>query len=89
MDVFVAVLDKDKGSPDRWIARFLDQEAYMRRLVRLDDTPDPGELYARYKEWLPFTHRVTKFVETTAKNLGYDVGELSRDPDQVLFYEDL
>ena len=53
------------------------------------DPPDPGELYTRYREWLPFTHRITKFVEATAKNLGYDVGELSRDPDQVLFYEDL
>lgn len=87
--VFVAELGRDKETSDRWLARFLAQEAYMRRLVPVDDPPDPEELYARYKEWLPFTYRITGFVEATTKDLGYDIEGLSRDPDQVLFFEDL
>ncbi len=60
-------------------------ESSMRDLVRLEDPPDPKEAYARYKEWLPFTHRIRSFFEATAADLGYELDDLAQGPGERLF----
>ncbi len=65
--------------------RFLEMQLYMRDLVRTQDSADPEECYERYKEWLPFAHRNRAFFEATARELGYGLEELDRNPGDRLF----
>ncbi len=51
-------------------------DRFMRRLAHLDTPLDANELYARYKEWLPFAHRLYTFVRRVSKDLAYEREEL-------------
>ena len=67
------------------LGRFLRMERWMRDLARLQEEPDLEESYARYKEWLPFAHRIRSIFEATAADLGYELDELARVPGERLF----
>src|SRR5918997_513797 len=84
-ETFQAALERDKEPSDPWLERFMEMEAFMREMVRLEDIPDPEEGYERYKEWLPFAHRNRAFFETSAKDLGYDLKDLAQAPGKRLF----
>jgi len=61
------------------------RDRWIRDLARLEEEPDLEESYARYKEWLPFTHRVRSFFEATAADLGYELDDLAQGPGKRLF----
>ncbi len=83
---FVGSLEGKENPDDAWLEQFLHLERWMRQLARLGDAPpEPEEAYARYKEWLPFAHRVDTFVRVTLKDLGREPDELSRKPGALLF----
>lgn len=76
---------RGKEPADYWLGRFLQMDAYMRDIAKLEDAPDAKEAYARYREWLPFAFRNRAFFEATAKDLGYEVAELEGSPGERLF----
>lgn len=84
---FVGCLEGKEEPADTWLSEFLDLECSMRRLARLDDTlPEAEEAYGRYEEWLPFAHRVDRFVRASLEDLGRDPDEFRRrDPKEKLF----
>lgn len=66
-------------------SRFFEMRLYMRGIARTQDSAGPEECYERYKQWLPFAHRNRAFFEATARELGYGLYELNRNPDDRLF----
>ncbi len=78
---FAACLGSERNSSDPWVSRFLGTDRWMRNAATQGDTPhEPDEAYARYKEWLPFTHRTEAFAHLAAENLGYDLGHAIQAP---------
>jgi hypothetical protein len=84
-ETFQAAFERGKEPSDPWLERFFEMQLYMRDLVRTQDSADPEECYERYKEWLPFAHRNRAFFEATARELGYGLEELDRNPGDRLF----
>ena len=84
-ETYQAALTREKDPSDWFLGRFLQMERWMRDLARLEEEPDLEESYARYKEWLPFTHRVRSFFEATAADLGYELDDLAQGPGERLF----
>ena len=84
-ETFQAALERDKEPSDPWLARFLQMEAFMRDLARLEDAPDPRDRFERYKEWVPFAQRNRAFFEASARDLGYDLDDLAQEPGKRLF----
>src|SRR5215216_5217919 len=84
-ETFEAAFERGKEPSDPWLERFFEMQLYMRDLVRTQDSVDPKECYERYKEWLPFAHRNRAFFEATARELGYGLEELDRNPGDRLF----
>lgn len=84
-ETFEAATSRDKEPADPWLARYLQIEAFMRDLARLEDPSDPEESYDRYKKWLPFAHRNRAFFEASAKDLGYELEELEGGPGERIF----
>ena len=74
-EAFDIALRKGPGE-DTLLSRFVELERRMRDIAQLE-TPDPGEAYGRYREWLPFVLRTDTFIRDTALDLGYDPGWLS------------
>jgi len=83
-ETFEAAFERGKEPSDPWLERFLEIQLYMQDLARKAST-DSEECYDRYKEWLPFAHRNWTFFEATAKELGYGLHELDRNPGDRLF----
>ena len=79
------VLECGKEPSDLWLERFFKMQLYMRDLARTQDSPDPKECYESYKECPPFAHRNRAFYEATARELGYGLRELDRNPGERLF----
>lgn len=69
---FEAHLAEDKEPADPWVGRFLEVDQFMRHLTHLDTPLDANELYARYKGWLPFAHRLYTFVRRVSEDLAYE-----------------
>ncbi|MBA4115701.1 MAG: two pore domain potassium channel family protein [Rubrobacter sp.] len=84
-ETFEAALLRGKEPADYWLGRFLQMNAFMRDLVRLEGSPDPEEAYGRYERWLPFAHHNRAFFETAARDLGYGLDELEGGPGEKLF----
>jgi hypothetical protein len=84
-ETFQRTMDGDEEPEDWFLARFLRMQNFMRELARLEEPPDAKESYARYTEWLPFSHHVRAFFEASAKDLGYELEELTQDPGRRLF----
>jgi hypothetical protein len=84
-ETFQAALERDKEPSDLWLERFLQMEAFMRDLARLEDAPDPKDGFERYKEWVPFAQRNRAFFEASARDLGYDLDDLAQEPGKRLF----
>jgi hypothetical protein len=84
-ETFEAALLRGKEPADYWLERFLKMNSFMRDLVHLEDTPDPGEAYGRYERWLPFAYHNRAFFETSALDLGYEIKELEKGPGNRLF----
>jgi hypothetical protein len=84
-ETFEAAYSRGKEPADPYLARFLQIEAFMRELARLDDAPDPEEAYGRFEKWLPFAHRNRAFFEASARDLGYELEELQGGPGERLF----
>jgi hypothetical protein len=84
-ETFQAALERDKEPSDPWLERFLQMEAFMRDLARLEDAPDPKDGFERYKEWVPFAQRNRAFFEASARDLGYDLDDLAQEPGKRLF----
>jgi hypothetical protein len=59
-------------------------ERFMRNLARASK-PTEEEAYERYVDWLPFAHRNRAFFEASARDLGYDLDELTHKPGDKLF----
>lgn len=68
---------------DPWVDRFLTLDGWMRDLLRQEAPVDPAEMYARYREWLPFAATTHDFVQATAWDLGYG-RELRPSSEDVL-----
>jgi hypothetical protein len=58
-------------SPDIWVRRFLHMTSEMTRLSKLAATEDSQEVYARYRQWLPFVHRAAQATLTVSLDLDY------------------
>jgi hypothetical protein len=84
-ETFQATLERGKEPTDPWLDDFLRINAFMHDLARLEEDPDPEEAYARYKEWLPFSHRSWTFYEALARDLGYELDELEGGPGELIF----
>jgi hypothetical protein len=84
-ETFEAAFERGKEPSDPWLECFFEMQVYMRGLARAQDSADPEECYERYKEWLPFAYRNRAFFETTARELGYGLHALDRNPGDRLF----
>lgn len=85
---FVDCLEGKEEPADTWLGQFLDLERRMRQLAGLDGAlPDAEEAYTRYKEWLPFAHRVDRFVRITLEDLGLEIDDLLRQDPKVKLFE--
>jgi len=58
-------------TPDIWVHRFLHLTGEMKRLAKLAATDDSQELYARYRQWLPFAHRCAQVTLVVSLDLDY------------------
>jgi hypothetical protein len=58
-------------TPDIWARRFLHLTGEMRRLAKLTATDDSQEIYARYRQWLPFAHRAAQATLVVSLDLDY------------------
>jgi hypothetical protein len=56
---------------DIWVRRFLHLTGEMTRLAKLAVMDDPQELYARYRQWLPFAHRAAQATLVVSLDLDY------------------
>jgi hypothetical protein len=56
---------------DIWVRRFLHLTGEMRRLAHLTVTVDSQEIYARYRQWLPFAHRAAQATLAVSLDLDY------------------
>jgi hypothetical protein len=68
---FVAAHRGNVETPDIWIGRFSKLNAEMGRLAKLTVTADSQELYARYRQWLPFAHRAAQATLAVSSDLDY------------------
>jgi hypothetical protein len=84
-ETFEAAFERGKEPSGPWLERFFEMQVYMRGLARAQDSADPEECYERYKEWLPFAYRNRAFFEATARELGYGLHALDRNPGDRLF----
>jgi hypothetical protein len=58
-------------TPDIWVRRFLRLTGEMTRLAKLAASDDSQELYARYRQWLPFAHRSAQAILAVSLDLDY------------------
>ena len=84
-ETFEAALERGEEPSEAWLGQFLQINASMHDLTRLQGPSDPQEAYARYEEWLPFAHRNRTFFEASARNLGYNLDDLAHGPGERLF----
>jgi hypothetical protein len=56
---------------DIWLRRFLHLTGEMRRLAKLTVMDDSQEIYARYRQWLPFAHRAARATLAVSLDLDY------------------
>lgn len=56
---------------DIWLRRFLHLTDEMRRLAKLTATDDSQEIYARYRQWLPFAYRAAQATMAVSLDLDY------------------
>ena len=84
-ETFEAALERGEEPSEAWLGRFLQINASMHDLTRLQGPSDPQEAYARYEEWLPFAHRNRTFFEASARDLGYNLDDLAHGPGERLF----
>jgi hypothetical protein len=56
---------------DVWVRRFLHLTGEMTRLAKLAAPDDSQELYARYRQWLPFAHRCAQVTLVVSHDLDY------------------
>ena len=56
---------------DIWVARFLHLTDEMSRLAKLAAAGDSQEVYARYRQWLPFAHRAAQATLVVSLDLDY------------------
>ena len=70
-DDFVAARLATVEAQDIWIRRFLAMTSEMTRLAKLTATEDSREIYARYRQWLPFAHRAVQATLAVSLDLDY------------------
>ena len=58
-------------TPDIWVRRFLRLTGEMLRLANLTASDDSQEIYARYRQWLPFAHRAAQATLAVSLDLDY------------------
>jgi hypothetical protein len=68
---FVAAQLGAVETPDIWARRFLHLTSEMRRLAKLAVPDDTHEIYARYRQWLPFAHRAAQATLAVSLDLDY------------------
>src|SRR5580698_436077 len=59
------------AAPDVWVHRFLQLTAEMSRLAKHTGADDSHEIYARYRQWLPFAHRAAQATLAVSLDLDY------------------
>ena len=84
-ETFEAALERGEEPSEAWLGQFLQINASMHDLTRLQGPSDPQEAYARYEEWLPFAHRNRTFFEASARDLVYNLDDLAHGPGERLF----
>ena len=68
---FVAAQLGSVETRDVWVRRFLHLTEEMSRLARLTTSADSQEVYARYRQWLPFAHRAAQATLSVSLDLDY------------------
>jgi hypothetical protein len=68
---FTAAYSGSVESPDIWVRRFLHLTGEMTRLAKLAATDDSQEVYARYRQWLPFAQRSAQATLAVSLDLDY------------------
>jgi hypothetical protein len=68
---FAATLNGTAETQDVWVGRFLAMTREMARLAKLTTTDDSQEIYARYRQWLPFAQRATQATRAVSLDLDY------------------
>jgi len=81
---FAAQLDADSAAMDRGVARFLQVDEAMRRVVHDAGPVRTDGLYERYAGWLDFVRPATAFVHHSAAHLGYESRLLDPEHDRQL-----
>lgn len=84
-ETFASAFEAGEEPEDAMLGHFLQMEAFMRALAKLENPPQTKEAYARYTQWLPFAHRNQSFWEATARDLGYELREITQGPGKKLF----
>lgn len=84
-ETFAASFEDGEEPKDAMLGHFLEMEAFMRGLAKLEGLPQTKEAYLRYTEWLPFAHHNWAFWEATARDLGYERREITQGPGNKLF----
>ena len=70
-EIFAATRLGSAESSDIWVPRFLHLTGEMTRLAKLTTTEDLQEVYARYRQWLPFAYRCELATSVVSRDLDY------------------
>jgi hypothetical protein len=68
---FVAAQVEALETRDIWVRRFLHLTDEMSRLAKHTGADDSHEIYARYRQWLPFAHRAAQATLAVSLDLDY------------------
>jgi hypothetical protein len=71
LELFAAAHLGAAETPDIWVRRFLYLTGEMTRLAKLTASDDSQEIYARYRQWLPFAHRAAQATLAVSLDLDY------------------
>ncbi len=70
-EIFAVATEHSADVPDIWVGRFLRLTAEMRRLSQIRTSYDLHEVYARYRQWLPFAYRAEQATLAVSHDLDY------------------
>jgi hypothetical protein len=71
LEEFCAAHTGTAAPPDPWVGRFLELTRTMQRLAKRPPANDSQEVYARYRQWLPFAYRSKRATLAVSRDLDY------------------
>ncbi|WP_166390474.1 FUSC family protein [Nocardioides ochotonae] len=78
----------ERDTQDLWVTRFVELNAAMGQLARIDPLADLDDAYQRYRQWLPFEFRAQRMTLAVSDDLDYQPVIVSDRPVSMLQAED-